>query len=109
MTVPQLKSLLDQVGSVFVFDARGAIFWNAGIDAYPMTIGTLLVRTNEDEIRFPMRFATAVSDRFVLHQSLPNDRKEEFLLLWHHHLAGIVEYRPTRLVLPPHAFPPADI
>lgn len=107
ITLDQLLALRDQHGSVFVFAGRGRWFWSRGIDAYPFAYGVLVIREDDDEHRWPGAFVTATTpDTYVLHADLPGDRAAAFRDQWLFHLAGIVEYAPVPITLPPWAFPP---
>jgi hypothetical protein len=106
--IEQLKELVEEHGSLFVFGGRGRWFWSRGINAYPFSEGALVMLGDDDERRWPGAFLTAIAeDTFTLHADLPVDRGEAFRERWHAHLSGIVEYSPMPVTLPPWAFPPA--
>jgi hypothetical protein len=106
--IEQLRQLVEERGCVFVFGCRAPWFWPREIQAYPFREGALVVRTVEDEYRWPGAFLTAITDGvFTLHDQLPGDRAAAFRDRWLFHLAGIVEYAPVPIMtLPPWSFPP---
>jgi len=106
--IEQLQRLVEEHGSVFVFGCRGDWFWRRGVNVYPFPPeGVLVIRDMEDERRYPGAFLTATAPgTFTVHPDLPGKWAPVFRDRWLFHLAGIVEYAPVPLTLPPWAFPP---
>lgn len=107
--IEQLKQLVEEYGSVFVFGVRGGWFWSRGIDAYPFVGGVLVIREDDDEHRWPGAFLTAIAEgKYTIHPDLPGDRAAAFRDEWMAHLAGVVECSTVPVRLPARAFPPDE-
>lgn len=102
----QLRTMVTEHGSVFVFGCRGPSLWACGIDSYPFGNAAWAIRSTEDELRFPGVFTTEMPDgSFTVHRGKAEYEASEFRERWMDHLAGIVEHMEP-VTLPAWCFPP---
>lgn len=101
--VPELLALLSDAGSIFVIGQRANIFWEKGVSAYPFPQGTMLLREDADEVRYPTLFVRGDQGKYSVSR-IP----AWFGETWFAHLEGIVESTPG-FHLPDYAFPSCQV